>query len=53
MRIAPGSRSLLASLEQRYKPDYPDIPRTRRVIEDLEKKLNAEARMRPVGGVSM
>jgi protein tyrosine kinase modulator len=44
-----AARSQLASLEQRYKPDYPDIPRTRRLIEDLEKQLDAEALMRPVG----
>jgi polysaccharide chain length determinant protein (PEP-CTERM system associated) len=43
------ARSQLAALEQRYKPDYPDIPRMRRVIEDLEKQLDAETLMRPVG----
>jgi polysaccharide chain length determinant protein (PEP-CTERM system associated) len=43
-----AARSLLASLELRYKPDYPDIPRTKRLIKDLEAKLDAEALGRPV-----
>jgi polysaccharide chain length determinant protein (PEP-CTERM system associated) len=44
-----AARSQLAVLEQRYKPDYPDIPRMRRIVEDLEKQLDAETLMRPVG----
>lgn len=47
-RQLEAARSLLASLQLRYKADYPDIPRTKRLIQDLEAKLDAEALGRPL-----
>ncbi|MGH9387870.1 MAG: GumC family protein [Vicinamibacterales bacterium] len=47
-----AARDLLASLQQRYKPDYPDIPRVKRLIRDLEQRLDAEALARPVSVAS-
>jgi polysaccharide chain length determinant protein (PEP-CTERM system associated) len=43
-----AAKALLVSLQQRYKPDYPDIPRVRRLIQDLEQRLDAEMLARPV-----
>jgi polysaccharide chain length determinant protein (PEP-CTERM system associated) len=45
-----AARNLLAQLQLRYKAEYPEIPRTKRLIRDLEAKLDAEALGRPVGG---
>jgi protein tyrosine kinase modulator len=47
-----AAQALLVSLEQRYKPDYPDIPRVKRLIRDLEQRLDAEALARPVSVAS-
>jgi polysaccharide chain length determinant protein (PEP-CTERM system associated) len=43
-----AAQATLASLEQRYKSDYPDIPRVKRLIRDLEQRLDAETLARPV-----
>jgi polysaccharide chain length determinant protein (PEP-CTERM system associated) len=37
-----AAKNLLASLTARYKPTYPEIPRTERLIRDLESQLAAE-----------
>ncbi len=37
------TRATLASLELRYKPDHPDVLRTKRLIAELEPKAAAEA----------
>jgi uncharacterized protein involved in exopolysaccharide biosynthesis len=34
-----AARSLLANLELRYKPDHPDVVRTRQLIESLEPRV--------------
>ncbi len=39
-----SARASLASLEQRYKPDHPDVLRARRQVSDLEPKAAEEAR---------
>jgi polysaccharide chain length determinant protein (PEP-CTERM system associated) len=36
------ARNQLAALSTRYKPTYPEIPRTQRLIRDLEAQLEAE-----------
>jgi polysaccharide chain length determinant protein (PEP-CTERM system associated) len=43
-----AAKALLVSLQQRYKPDYPDIPRVQRLIQDLEQRLDAEMLAQPV-----
>ena len=42
-----AARTALAQLELRLKPEHPDIVRTKRVIRDLEVKLEAEASAAP------
>ena len=39
------ARANLAALEQRYKPDHPDVARARRQVGDLEPKASEEARI--------
>lgn len=39
-----SARASLASLEQRYRPDHPDVMRARRQVSDLEPKAAEEAR---------
>jgi protein tyrosine kinase modulator len=43
-----AARAQLRILEMRYKPDYPDIGRMKRVITDLEARQQAEALQRPL-----
>jgi polysaccharide chain length determinant protein (PEP-CTERM system associated) len=38
-----GARAALAGLELRLKPSHPDVQRARRVIAELERKVEAEA----------
>ncbi len=46
------ARQLLARLEMRYRPDHPDVIRTRRAIADLETKA-AEEKSSEDGGEPM
>jgi polysaccharide chain length determinant protein (PEP-CTERM system associated) len=41
------AKATLARLELRLKPEHPDILRTRRLIADLEKKVDAEPKDAP------
>jgi uncharacterized protein involved in exopolysaccharide biosynthesis len=43
-----AARNLLAQLEVRLSPKHPDIIRTKRIIEDLEKQVAAEDAQRPL-----
>jgi polysaccharide chain length determinant protein (PEP-CTERM system associated) len=43
-----AARNILRAMELRYKPDYPDIKRWKRVIGDLEAKAQAEAIEKPL-----
>ncbi len=43
-----AARSQLAQLETRLSPKHPDIVRTKRLIEDLEKQVAAEDLQRPL-----
>ena len=43
-----SARAQLAQLSLRLKPEHPDIRRMRRVIDDLERKAEAEALQQPV-----
>jgi polysaccharide chain length determinant protein (PEP-CTERM system associated) len=38
-----GARTALTALEQRLKPEHPDVVRMKRLIRDLEQKAEAEA----------
>ena len=45
MQVQLGAaRASLASLEQRYKPDHPDVRRGRRQVAELERRADDEAR---------
>lgn len=44
------ARTQLRGMETRYKPDHPDIARMKRVVRDLESKLQTEALQRPLSG---
>jgi len=43
-----AARSLLAQMEMRLSPKHPDVVRTKRLIEDLEKQVAAEDLQRPL-----
>jgi polysaccharide chain length determinant protein (PEP-CTERM system associated) len=43
-----AARTVLAQMEVRLSPKHPDIIRTRRFIEDLERQAAAEALQRPL-----
>jgi polysaccharide chain length determinant protein (PEP-CTERM system associated) len=43
-----AARAAFRNLEQRLKPEHPDMQRARRMILDLEKEAEAEALGRPV-----
>jgi polysaccharide biosynthesis transport protein len=44
-----AARSTLASLELRYKPDHPDIIRTKSQIQALEAQVSAAGTTAPIG----
>jgi polysaccharide chain length determinant protein (PEP-CTERM system associated) len=46
-QLVEQARAQLAAMELRYKPDHPDVQGARRVLRDLEAKLQAELRARP------
>lgn len=41
------ARAALANVEQRYRPDHPDVSRARRLVTDLEAKVASEAALTP------
>ena len=43
-----AARSLLAQMELRLSPKHPDVVRTKRLIEDLERQVAAEDLQRPL-----
>jgi polysaccharide chain length determinant protein (PEP-CTERM system associated) len=43
-----AAKAQLRLLELKYKPDYPDVGRMKRIISDLEAKAQAEASQRPL-----
>ena len=47
-----ATRALLAQLETRLSVKHPDVQRTRRAIEDLEKQVAADELQRPVSSGS-
>jgi polysaccharide chain length determinant protein (PEP-CTERM system associated) len=44
-----GARAALRALQQRLKPEHPDMVRAERVVRDLEEKAAAEELNEPVG----
>lgn len=44
-----GARAALRSLQQRLKPEHPDMVRAERVVRDLEEKAAADELNAPVG----
>lgn len=49
---AEAAKAQLADLEQRLKPEHPDVQRARRQLRDLERKAEAEAAQAPVSQVA-
>jgi polysaccharide chain length determinant protein (PEP-CTERM system associated) len=45
-----NARTALAVLETRLTPAHPDVQRARRVVRDLEAKVDAEAQAQPLSG---
>jgi polysaccharide chain length determinant protein (PEP-CTERM system associated) len=41
-------RNALSGMELRYKPDHPDVIRTKKLIRELEQKVEAEELQRPL-----
>ncbi len=48
MQRLAASRRTLAQMELRLSPKHPDVMRVKRLIEDLEQAVDAEARERPL-----
>ena len=45
-----AARANLAALEQRYKPDHPDVARARRQVAELQQKAGEETRTAAAAG---
>ena len=45
-----SARANLAALEQRYKPDHPDVTRARRQVAELQEKAGEETRTAAAAG---